>query len=297
MNQRQRNFSNFINNSQRGNPMLDYKRNPIPIILTLYVICFAFRTIEYFIFRTDQSMFGEAFIHKLAGILLLVFSIPFFRYSWTEVGFSPEKTLRTMLLGALLGAVVFTAGYGIEILIQLSTGNFSGLKFYVTSYSVLGNRGMQSGILFIMICIAGNMINVIMEEGVFRGLFVRLAEEKYSFPAACILSSVLFGVWHIMQPLRNVIDGNQSMAGAFMAGLILVVTSTLLGIQYCMLYKLTGSLWAGMAAHFVNNTTANLLHVVSASGVDELLTVRITIAQTLSFLIVLFFYISRNRKK
>ncbi|WP_313579585.1 CPBP family intramembrane glutamic endopeptidase [Lacrimispora sp.] len=277
--------------------MLDYKRNPIPIILMLYAICFAFRTIEYFIFRTDQSMIGEAFIHKLAGILLLVFSIPFFRYSWTEVGFSPEKALRTMLLGALLGAVVFTAGYGIEIIIQLSTGNFSGLKFYVTSYSVLGNRGMQSGILFIIICIAGNIINVIMEEGVFRGLLVRLAEEKYSFPAACILSSVLFGVWHIMQPLRNVIDGNQSMAGAFMAGLILVVTSTLLGIQYCMLYKLTGSLWAGMAAHFVNNTTANLLHVVSDSGVDELLTVRITIAQTLSFLIVLFFYISCNRKK
>lgn len=277
--------------------MLDYKRNPIPIILILYAICFAFRTIEYFIFRTDQSMLGEAFIHKLAGILLLGISIPLFRYSWTEVGFSPEKVFRTILLGALLGAVVFTVGYGIEILIQSSTGDFSGLKFYVTSYSVLGNRGMQSSILFIMICIAGNMINVIMEEGVFRGLFVRLAEEKHSFPAACILSSVLFGVWHIMQPLRNVIDGNQSMAGAFITGLILVVTSTLLGIQYCMLYKLTGSLWAGMAAHFVNNTTANLLHVVTSSGVDELLTVRITIAQTLSFIIVLFFYITRNRKE
>ncbi|WP_313184346.1 CPBP family intramembrane glutamic endopeptidase [Lacrimispora sp.] len=277
--------------------MLDYKRNPIPIILMFYAICFAFRTIEYFIFRTDQSMFGEAFIHKLAGILLLGISIPFFRYSWTEVGFSPEKVLRTILSGALLGAVVFTAGYGIEILIQSSTGDFSGLKFYVTSYSVLGNQGMQNSILFIMICIAGNMINVIMEEGVFRGLFVRLAEEKYSFPAACILSSVLFGVWHIMQPLRTVIDGNQSIAGAFITGLLLVVTSTLLGIQYCMLYKLTGSLWAGMAAHFVNNTTANLLHVVTFSGVDELLAVRITIAQTLSFLIVLFFYITRNRKE
>ncbi len=206
--------------------MLDYKRNPIPIILMLYAICFAFRTIEYFILRTDQTMIGEAFIHKLAGILLLGVSIPLFRYSWTEVGFSPVKALRNILLGALLGAVVFTLGYGIEILIQSSTDNFSGLKFYVTSYSVLGNRGMQSSILFIMICIAGNMINVIMEEGVFRGLFVRLAEEKHSFPAACILSSVLFGVWHIMQPLRNVIDGNQSVAGAFIAGLILVVTST-----------------------------------------------------------------------
>ncbi|WP_349944364.1 CPBP family intramembrane glutamic endopeptidase [Lacrimispora sp. BS-2] len=276
--------------------MLNYKRNPIPIIFMFYAICFIFRVIEYFIFRTDQSMIGEAFIHKLTGILLLAAVIPFFRYSWSEIGFSPKNTFRNILLGTLLGAVVFTAGYGIEILMQSISGNFSGLKFYVTSYSTLGNRGMESSILFIIICIAGNMINVIMEEGVFRGLFVRLAEEKYSFPAACILSSVLFGIWHIMQPLRNVIDGNQSMAGALMAGLMLVATSTLLGIQYCMLFKLTGSLWAGMAAHFVNNTTVNLLHVATASGEDELLTVRIAIAQTLSFLIVLFFYIYRNKR-
>ncbi|WP_157724449.1 hypothetical protein [Lacrimispora sphenoides] len=89
--------------------------------------------------RSNESEAVEFF-----GILLLGVSIMLFRYSWTEVGFSPENVLRTILLGAFLGAVVFTAGYGIEILIQSLTGNFSGLKFYVTSYSVLGNRGMQN---------------------------------------------------------------------------------------------------------------------------------------------------------
>lgn len=276
--------------------MPNYKRSPISIILIFYTICFAFRAIEYFLFRTDQSVIGEAFIHKLAGILLLAAALPFFRYSWAEIGFSSKKVISNILLGTLLGAVVFTAGYGTEILMQSAAGDFAGLKFYVSSYSVLGNRGMENGLLFLLICVAGNMINVVMEEGVFRGLFVRLSKEKYSFPAACLLSSVLFGIWHIMQPLRNVIDGSQSMTGAFMAGLVLVITSTLLGVQYCMLFRLTGSLWAGMAAHFMNNTTVNLLHVVTASGVDELLTVRITIAQTLSFLIVLFLYIFRKKR-
>ncbi len=277
--------------------MQNYKRTPILIVFIFYAICFSLRAIEYFLFRTDQSIIGEAFIHKLAGIFLLAAALPFFRYSWSEIGFSPKKVFPNILLGTLLGAGVFTAGYGIEILMQSAEGNFPAFKFYVTSYSILGNRGMENGLLFLFICVAGNIINVIMEEGVFRGLFVRLSEEKYSFAVACMLSSILFGIWHIMQPLRNVIDGNQSMAGAFMAGLLLVVTSTLLGIQYCMLFKLTGSLWAGMAAHFVNNTTANLLHVVTASGVDELLTIRIAIAQTISFILVLFFYLSRNRKK
>ncbi len=277
--------------------MLFFKRNPIPFIFMFYVLCFAFRAMEYFLLRTDQSIIGEAFIHKLAGIFLLAAGASFFRYSWTEIGFSSQKVFRGILLGALLGIVVFAAGYGGEILMQWASGNSPVLKLYVSSYSITGNRSMEHGLLFLLICVAGNIINVIMEEGVFRGLFIRLSEERHSFPAACILSSVLFGIWHIMQPVRNAIDGSQSMGGAFMAGLVLVVTSTLLGIQFCMLCRLTGALWAGMAAHFVNNTTVNLLHVVTASGVDELLPIRITIAQTLSFLIVLCFYISRYKKK
>ena len=84
--------------------------------------------------------------------------------------------------------------------------------------------------------------------------------------------------------------------GAAMAGVLLVVTSTLLGIQFCMLNRVTGSIWAGMGAHFVNNTAINLLHVTTASGVDELQTLRITIAQTASFLIVLAIYL-RDRQK
>lgn len=275
----------------------NHKQNPIPAIFIFYIICFTFRVLEYFFIRTDQSVIGEAFIHKLAGIFLLAAALPFFRYSWSEIGFTGKNGIPGLLSGTLLGTVVFTAGYGAEILLQQAAGAPPVLKLYVTSYSISGNRWMGSGLLFLLICIAGNIMNVIMEEGVFRGLFVRLWEEKHSFPAACLLSSLLFGIWHVIQPLRNVLDGNQSLSGAFIAGLVLVFTSTLLGIQFCMLLKLTGSLWAGIAAHFINNTTVNLLHVVTASGADELLTIRITIAQTLSFFIVLFLFIVRKKKK
>jgi len=62
-----------------------------------------------------------------------------------------------------------------------------------------------------------------------------------------------------------------------------------------MLFKMTGVLWVGLAAHFVNNVIVNLLHVVTASGVDELQTVRITIAQTLSFIAVLIIFLVNKR--
>lgn len=278
--------------------MKNDRSNPILFIFMFYLVCFGFRAVEYFFIRTDQSIIGEAFIHKLFGIILLAVSLQFLKYTWEDIGFQKKHVIKNTTIGLLFGGGVFAVAYFTELMMQTAMGNTPSLQFYVTSYSIQGNRGMQGGILFILLCIAGNVINVIMEEGVFRGLFVHLIEEKYSFAKACMLSSILFGIWHIIQPMRNVFDGEQSLNGAIMSALLLIVTSTLLGIQYCMLLKLTGSLWAGMAAHFVNNTIINLLHVVTNSGADELQFIRIAVAQTLSFMIVLvFFLFQRFRRK
>ena len=273
------------------------KARPALFILLFYFICFVFRAIEYLVIRTDQSVIGEAFIHKLIGIALLATAVWGLKYRWADIGFRANQALRGILLGLLLGIGVFAVAYGVEMLIQSSAGNGPALRFFVTSYAVQGNNALQDGLLFVLICIAGNLINVVMEEGVFRGLFLRLMEEKYSFLKACLYPSVLFGIWHIAQPVRNVMDGEQSAFGALMSGLLLVVTSALLAVQYCMLLKVTGSIWAGMAAHFVNNAVINLLHIATSGGLDELQTVRIAIAQSLSFVIVLVFFIIHIRRK
>ncbi len=246
--------------------------------------------------RTDQSIIGEAFIHKLVGIGLLAAAVRLLKYKWQNIGFNPVHAAKGICLGLLFAGIVFAIAYGAEIIIQIAAGNAPVLRFYVASYSTTGDSVIQGGIGFVLICLAGNVINVIMEEGVYRGLFIRLAEEKYSFIKACLLSAFLFGIWHIAQPVRNVLDGIQSPGGAAMLGLMLVVTTALGGIQYSLLYKLTGALWLSMAAHFVNNAIINLLHVVTVSGADEMQTVRITIAQALSFIIVLIVYILKSRK-
>jgi len=69
------------------------------------------------------------------------------------------------------------------------------------------------------------------------------------------------------------------------------------GIQYVMMFKLTGALWTPMAVHFVNNASANLLHVVTITGADELLVTRISVAQSLSFLIVLVLFLYHKYRK
>lgn len=274
------------------------KLRPIRFILLFYVLCFILRGIEYLVIRTDQTIIGEALIHKLAGIALLAVAVGLLKYTWSYIGFIPKQAVRGTLLGLLLGGSVFAVAYGAEWLIQIVSGNSPSISFYVTSYAIQGNRGMQDGLMFVLLCVAGNIVNVVMEEGVFRGLFPRMMEEKYSFLKACLLSSILFGIWHIAQPVRNVLDGEQSVMGAVMSGILLVTTSTLLAVQLCMLFKVTGSIWAGMAMHFVNNASINLLHISTSTGVDEMQTVRIAIAQSISFIVVLvYFLIYLHQKK
>ena len=265
--------------------------NPIKSLFAVYVICWAFRILEYFFIRTDQSILGEAFLHKLAGILILALAVRRFALRWPEIGFRKRAAAKNLLLGLMIGVAAFLPAYGAEMYLQAAGGHNPALQLYVSSYSVSGNLGHQTGLLFFSICALGNIINVVMEEGIFRGLFLNLAERRMSFLRAVLLSSFLFGVWHIAAPVRSLLDGEISPAGAMMSSIMLIVTAGLTGAVFCLLTKMTGSLWTAMAAHFVNNFVVNILHITTAAGADELQVIRITIAQTLSFLIVLVLYL------
>jgi membrane protease YdiL (CAAX protease family) len=271
-------------------------RSPLLSVLVIYILCFIFRMIEYFMIRTDQTLLGEAIIHKIAGIIILWIAIKMLSTDFELIGFKRKGIFKNFAFGLLFGISVFAAVYGAEILIAVSQGNFQSLQFYVSSYAVDKNIGNQTGILFFLICIVGNIVNVLMEEGVYRGLFQKILQQKYKFIAAAIICSILFGAWHVIGPIRNYYDGLSSMGGMAANIFMLVITSSLVGFKAAMITKLTGSLYMAMGDHFVNNTIVNILHVTSYTGADELMFVRITIAQSLSFLLVLIFYIWKQKK-
>ena len=277
--------------------MLNKKQRPLSVVLLLYLICFAFRIFEYFLLRTDQTFLGEAFVHKLIGIAVLFLVVKLYSLKPSEVGFSKQKAIPNLLIGLGFGIATFILAYSVEILILILQGDFETLKLYVSAYSVEGNIGNQTAFIFFLICILGNIINVVMEEGLFRGLFQKLLENKYNFIISAVLASVLFGLWHIMSPLRSYLDGTMSMGGFIANSIMLITTSALVGFKFAMMTKLTGNLYMAMGDHFVNNTIVNMLHVISDTGADELMVVRISIAQSVSFIAILIWYIIAQRKK
>ena len=86
--------------------------------------------------------------------------------------------------------------------------------------------------------------------------------------------------------------------GAFVAlSLGYIVFAGIMGIKWALMGQMTGNLYAGMADHFFNNCIAtNLLHVSTESGIDEMMIVRVLIAQLLSFFIVLAMWRYHSRK-
>ena len=105
---------------------------------------------------------------------------------------------------------------------------------------------------------------------------------------ANFIAAFLFGIWHMVMPIRSYINGEMSFAAMLLMGIGYMILAGIMGIKWGLLYRITGNLWAGLGDHLFNNTVAaNMLHVVSLNGADELQIVRILAAQMISFAVVL----------
>ena len=264
------------------------KKNFVPVfIVGFFLIIFALSLADSFILRTDQGMIGELFTHKLAGIALLALAVFLLHYKWADIGFKKDQLLCGIIKGFAIGGTAFIVAYAIENIMAAIQGKTPRLQFYVTSYNITGNTQLNSGILFILICIIGNIINVIMENGIFSGLFITTAKKRYSFAKANVFSSL-----HTVMPIRNYIDGEQSLMGMIMTIILLFCASFIFSIMLGMQYKQASSLWDGMTVHFINNACVNMFHVVFANAetgaaTESNPTMHIAIAQTIMFIIVL----------
>ena len=67
---------------------------PLFAVLVIYILCFIFRFIEYFIIRTDQTFWGEAFLHKLLGIVVLFIAAKLYNFKVQDIGFNKNRAVK-----------------------------------------------------------------------------------------------------------------------------------------------------------------------------------------------------------
>lgn len=272
------------------------RKHPVIACWLIFMICAVARIVEYFFIRTDESFLAENFIHKLFGVFLLFVILSISKMKWKDIGFVNDHAIGNCGKGILLGSVCFAVAYGIECLILYITNQNVELEFYVSGFSLNGDTEKQIGILFVLICIAFNIINVWMEEGIFRGLFAKILE-NISYIKVVFLIAFLFGVWHWVMPFRDYLEGKSSLPTLLIMGIGYIVLAGIMSIKWSLLYKLTGSLWMGLGDHLFNNViVTNLVHVISNNEADGMQIVRILIGQLISFTIVLLFYIKNNKR-
>lgn len=268
-------------------------KKPILSCSMIFVICSVARLIEYFYMRTDETFLSENFLHKLFGILLLWGVLSICNLRWKDIGFSPDGTVSGIGKGLLFGLVCSVFAYAIESLTLFFLHRNVQLSFYASGFSLTNEKVSQAGILLILSSVVFNLINVWMEEGVFRGLFTKILE-GLSYRKSLFFIAFLFGIWHLVMPLRDYLQGESSLVNLIVMGIGYVILAGMMSIKWSLLYKMTGSLWFGLGDHFFNNLASNLVHVISNSESDGLQIVRILLWQLLSFAIVLWVYQKKN---
>ncbi len=271
-------------------------KNTVKSCCVIFCILIAVHAFEAIVFRMDETIFSENFINKLFGIIVLWLVLRVLHWKWSDIGFTSSGITRGIVLGFALAAAAFLVSYAVEVLILKSQGENVRFGFFTMGFSLTGDAEIHRGIGFILMCVFFNVINVIMEEGTFRGLFYEIIRKDNSAKIAMLIQALLFGIWHIVTPLHNLIDGDLNPVGFIGMSIGYIILAGIMGVKWTLLYRMTGSLYTGMADHFFNNCIAtNLLHVTTENGTDDLMIVRVLIAQLLSFAIVTIYWMKRKK--
>ena len=192
------------------------RKNTVLSCWIIFAILIVVHGFEAIVLRMDETFFGENFINKLFGLLVVFQVLRSLNWKWSDIGFTKTGFVKNTGIGLLIAICSFIISYSTEIIILKSLGHDIGFGIFTTGFSLTGDAAIHTGIGFILMCVFFNLINVIMEEGTFRGLFYHIADIDHSPKFALLFQALLFGVWHIVTPLHNLIDGDISI-GAFIA--------------------------------------------------------------------------------
>ena len=265
------------------------KNQIIRIITILILITTIIKYIEFLFIRTDQTIIADNVITKICCIIATLIAMKVCGLRLSDIGLKWKSTFKYIGCGFGLGIFTFAISYGLETLLLALQGKAPHLSLYITNFGLSGATSEVSlSAVAVIICVIVNIINVLAEEGMFRGFILRVVTDKWGFKTGNYVQALLFGIWHIVMCVLGVYDGQMTIVQAIVFAIGYVVLAGILAIEWGTCVNMTGVLWVGLSEHFFNNFIGNILHVVSTTGTDEFQIIRIVLSNFLSLGIVLF---------
>lgn len=188
---------------------------------------------------------------KAGGIVitqLLLFSLPILLSIYIKTDFKKVYSLNRIKISGILGSM--TLWSGVLIFSLLSTNILLAIFPQDTAYlEALQEQILSSDhVLFNLLIVA--VLPAICEETFFRGFILSSLSGDKQYRRGILLSGLLFGMMHM--------------------DLIRLLPTTCLGIAIAYAVYKTGSIWAGVLMHFLNNAFSVIVSSPSLKGVTHL---------------------------
>ena len=207
-----------------------------------------------------------------------------------------EKSL-TLPIALLMSIVLFLFLYKKRLLKDYGFGRptkaHGTMLFYIPLLLMLGtnliygvtlNYSVIETVLYILTMLAVGFL----EEVIFRGLLFE-AMRKDSLKAAVVVSSVTFGIGHII----NLINGS---GAELLPNLLQVVYATAAGFMFVMIYLRSGSIFPCIIAHGVFNALSAFSAEAQGSKITVISAVALTVI-TGSYAIYLMLFVRDEREE
>jgi membrane protease YdiL (CAAX protease family) len=206
-----------------------------------------FGVIMFYMLGYSNNFMGQAAANPLVQIAVVA--------GWSAVGFAVYSWLVRLVERRPVTELALP-GMGKE----LGIGLLIGFGLYATSVLVLMMMGIYKIVgfnpaSFLLLSVAMALTSAVFEELLFRGVLFRIVEEWLGSWISLVVSSLVFGFVHLMNP-------EATLTGA-------IFISVEAGILLAAAFMLTRRLWMSMGFHFAWNFTQSGIFSGVVSGSES----------------------------